>query len=347
MMTTGGENESAAAPMVSVIVPSYNHARFLRERMESIFAQTFTDYEVILLDDCSTDGSAEILREYAGRPQVRCLLVNETNSASTFKQWAKGLALAKGKYIWIAETDDVAAPHFLAKLVVMMEEDLGCVLAYCRTANIDEDGQPITVFRYYPEEMDPVRWTRPFRNEGKLEIKDYLAYRCTIPNASAALIRAEAMRSVAIPEGMRYSGDWLFYLRLLELGGLAYCESPLCRQRLHEGTTRLTGTAKKAGQRMGEILRVLSAASLPWQPCYAVGRKDHEHFLRALVIPFPSVIWRVWPTRGVSPLLKLKFTWSAIRRLAAAQLEVLRPPRKHCEGLTNHGCSAGKVRGDG
>jgi len=299
---------------------------------------------VILLDDCSTDGSVEILREYAGRPQVRCLLVNETNSGSTFKQWAKGLALAKGKYIWIAETDDVAEPGFLANLVGMMEDDPGCVLAYCRSSNIDDEGRPITAFGYYPEEMDPVRWTRPFRNEGKLEIKDYLAYRCTIPNASAALIRAEAMRSVAIPDGMRYSGDWLFYLRLLELGALSYCESPLCRQRLHEGTTRVTGTAKKAGQRMGEILQVLSMASLPWQPRYAAGRKDHEHFLRALVVPFPSVIWRMWQTPGVSLPLKLTFAWSAMKRIVVARLGEAHQPS---QGIAASECLAAKGRSDG
>jgi len=93
-------------PAVSVIVPNYNHARFLRRRVETILAQTFQDFELILLDDCSTDDSRSVLRQYSSDPRVR-LEFNEVNSGSTFKQWNKGVRLAQGKYIWIAESDFV------------------------------------------------------------------------------------------------------------------------------------------------------------------------------------------------------------------------------------------------
>ena len=100
-------------PKVSVIVPNYNHERFLRQRIDSILAQTFRDFELILLDDCSTDYSREILREYASDPHVTHAEFNEVNSGSTFKQWNKGVRLAQGKYVWIAESDDYANPHFI------------------------------------------------------------------------------------------------------------------------------------------------------------------------------------------------------------------------------------------
>ena len=84
-------------PQVSVIVPNYNHALFLRQRLDSIFNQNFQDFEVIILDDCSTDNSKEIIEEYRNRPQVSHIVYNDTNSGSPFKQWAKGCDVARGE----------------------------------------------------------------------------------------------------------------------------------------------------------------------------------------------------------------------------------------------------------
>ena len=97
-------------PRVSVIVPSYNHARFLRQRIESILGQSFRDFELILLDDCSTDDSVSILREYESHARLSALVVNAQNSGSPMAQWKRGLDLAAGELIWIAESDDWAEP---------------------------------------------------------------------------------------------------------------------------------------------------------------------------------------------------------------------------------------------
>ncbi len=85
-------------PLVSIIIPNFNHSRFLRERLESVFNQTFEDFEVILLDDASTDSSVEILEEYAKDPRVSHLVVNKENSGSPFRQWQRGIELSQGKY---------------------------------------------------------------------------------------------------------------------------------------------------------------------------------------------------------------------------------------------------------
>src|SRR5580704_3035040 len=107
-------------PTISVIVPNYNHARFLPKRIESIIHQTFQDFELILLDDCSSDDSRSILAQYAGDPRVR-IEFNRENSGSTFKQWNRGVRLAQGKYVWIAESDDYADPQLLERLVAILE----------------------------------------------------------------------------------------------------------------------------------------------------------------------------------------------------------------------------------
>ena len=89
---------------VSVIMPNYNHAPYLKERMDSILWQDYPDLEVILLDDASTDNSVSILNEYTNHPRVKTLVVNDTNSGNPFLQWQRGLQEATGEYVWIAES---------------------------------------------------------------------------------------------------------------------------------------------------------------------------------------------------------------------------------------------------
>jgi glycosyltransferase involved in cell wall biosynthesis len=81
---------------VSVILPNYNHAVFLQKRIDSIFNQSFTDFELIILYDFSTDNSKEIIEQYREHPHVSHIVYNTENSGSTFKQWGKGIELAKG-----------------------------------------------------------------------------------------------------------------------------------------------------------------------------------------------------------------------------------------------------------
>src|ERR1700735_1956185 len=125
-------------PQVSVIVPNYNHARFLQKRIESVLRQTFQDFDLILLDDSSTDDSRSILSSYARDPRVT-IEFNEANSGSTFRQWNKGVRLARGKYVWIAESDDYADERFLERLTAVLEGDAKIAFAYCRSWSVSAD----------------------------------------------------------------------------------------------------------------------------------------------------------------------------------------------------------------
>src|SRR5262245_4202511 len=99
-------------PKVSVIIHNYNHCRYLGQRIDSVLNQAFGDFELLILDDASTDASHEVLARYYAKPRVR-IVVNTRNSGSAFPQWNRGIGLAKGDYIWIAESDDDADSHFL------------------------------------------------------------------------------------------------------------------------------------------------------------------------------------------------------------------------------------------
>jgi len=78
-------------PLVSIIIPNYNHARYLEQRLDSVFNQTYQNFEVIILDDCSTDNSLEIIEKYKDNPHLSLVVVNETNSGSSYKQWDNGI----------------------------------------------------------------------------------------------------------------------------------------------------------------------------------------------------------------------------------------------------------------
>ena len=118
-------------PEISVIVPNYNHARFLRQRIDSILNQTYQDFELILLDDCSTDNSRGVLESYSDNPHVTHIVYNERNSGSAFMQWDKGIQLSQGNWIWIAESDDWAEPDFLKRMASVVAEHPSCGLVYC------------------------------------------------------------------------------------------------------------------------------------------------------------------------------------------------------------------------
>ena len=83
--------------IVSIIIPNYNHALYLKQRIDSVLNQTFQDFELLILDDCSTDNSREIIERYRGNPKITQIIYNEKNSGGVFNQWIKGIEKAKGE----------------------------------------------------------------------------------------------------------------------------------------------------------------------------------------------------------------------------------------------------------
>lgn len=224
-------------PEVSIIVPNYNHGRFLEERLESVFSQTFQDFEVILLDDCSTDNSMEILRKYAAHSKVKGLYINESNSGSPFKQWFKGISLAKGKYIWIAESDDIADKDFLAALVPALEANSRLALAYCQSKIINENSAVIGEYSNYSCSC-PERWESDFTNSGMSEISSFLLRINTIPNACAVLVRKSVLDNITPPANQNTMGDWYIWITILSRGDLFYTAKPLNYFRQSSQSTR-------------------------------------------------------------------------------------------------------------
>ena len=239
-------------PAVSVIVPNYNHARFLRRRLDTIFNQSFRDFEVILLDDNSTDSSRSILSEYALRPQVR-LDFNNVNSGSTFRQWNKGVGLARGKYVWIAESDDYADARLLERLVPLLDSDPAISLAYCRSRFVTADDQVGTFVDCYL--ADPDRWASDFCQNGKEACCRYFLPANPIANASAVLFRKEVYEQIGgADQNLRLCGDWKLWAEMALKGKIAYICEPLNYFRLQGSSVR--STSGRAATDVKEYLAV-------------------------------------------------------------------------------------------
>ncbi|MDX8396286.1 MAG: glycosyltransferase family 2 protein [Mariprofundaceae bacterium] len=227
--------KSSKNPRVSVVIPNYNYEIFLDERINSILNQSFDDYEIIFLDDASTDGSVEMVRNIFGE-KIKEIVVNKQNSGSPFVQWNRGVRMAKGEFVWIAEADDTCTPNFLERMVQAMDKSSSIGLAYCNTTPIDVAGAVINegFFNQYVSDLDPSRWHSDFSAEGINEVKDYLSKKNPITNVSGVLFRRDAfMQAGYAPEDMRMCGDWLAYCKVLHVSDVAFVASPMNFHRQH------------------------------------------------------------------------------------------------------------------
>jgi len=192
--------------MVSVIIPNYNHAPYLKRRIDSVLNQTYQDVEVILLDDSSTDNSKEILLSYQRHPKVSQIVINKQNCGNTFVQWNRGFELAKGDFIWIAESDDWCETTLLENLVKPLINNDEIVLSNCQSMLISEEGKIVyqTTNKKYEEVLKGVDF-----------VVERMFGDTVIVNAGMAVFR----KSVLVKIENRYinmhsAGDWMFWVEI-------------------------------------------------------------------------------------------------------------------------------------
>lgn len=242
-------------PAVSVIVPNYNHARFLKQRIDSILNQTFQDFELILLDDASTDDSRSILSSYASDSHTRAVEHNDKNSGSTFKQWNKGVHLAQGEYVWIAESDDYADPRFLERLVSGLQDEPRAAFVYCRSWRADQGNGLDGYSEDHLAKFHPHLWTTDFVLDGREACRDYFIRVNPVPNASAVLFRRHIFHEIGgADESLRLCGDWKLWAAMALTGRFAYVSEPLNYFRFHDRSVRTQGISEHLN--VTESLRV-------------------------------------------------------------------------------------------
>jgi GT2 family glycosyltransferase len=244
---------------VSAIVPSYNHAQYLDERIGSILRQRVLPSEIIALDDASTDDSVAVLERWQRLSAIPFRLIrNERNTGSTFAQWAKGVALARSTLVWIAESDDTSLPHFLERMLPYFADDR-LVMAYAESRVIGEQGQWLAdSYRFYTDSISSRKWLTAYVEDGETEIDQALAIKNTIANASAVVFRRAVLaRHLHTIEPFRYCGDWWAYIQCLQEGRIAYHPEALNSHR--RGASSVTHVGVSSPVPLAEALRIESA----------------------------------------------------------------------------------------
>jgi glycosyltransferase involved in cell wall biosynthesis len=235
-----------AQPRISVIIPNYNYARYLPHRIATILAQELPVWEIVFLDDASTDNSLEVAERLLQDCGINYRIVsNKKNSGSVFVQWMKGVKLARGDIVWIAEADDWASARF-TKVAGAAFQDPEVVLSYTQSNQVTEDSTFLaTHYLDYVADINRERWRRPFVNDGKAELDEGFSVKNTIPNVSGVLMRRDALAatlSAHFPEirAYRVAGDWCVYAHIAALGKIAFDPRPLNYHRRHVGSVTVS-----------------------------------------------------------------------------------------------------------
>ncbi|SCX19581.1 Methyltransferase domain-containing protein [Nitrosomonas eutropha] len=230
---------------VSVVVPNYNYAHYLPERLNSILRQDYPIFEILFLDDHSTDESLKIADEILSAQFIDYRIVsNIENSGSVFRQWKKGVDLARGTHIWIAEADDTCSENFLNEVRKGFYTP-GVVMSYCESQQIDEQGHLLANnYLAYVSDIDAQRWLSPFVMEGNKAAHSF-CIKNVIPNVSAVLFKADSLRAILDQYiehilSYRVAGDWMVYVLLLKQGSIAFTPIPANSHRRHQNSVTLS-----------------------------------------------------------------------------------------------------------
>lgn len=224
-------------PEVSIVFTSYNHKEYLCQALDSLLAQTFTNFELIIIDDCSTDDSQVVLSEYAQKDSRIRLTLNKKNSGSYVHSTNQGAALCTAPYIIFAQCDDWAESTQLEKLVNAIEHyDVGVVFS-CSNL-VDENGQLLGV-DYDVRERS---FRKVFNKDGVLSREDarhFFFNSCIIPNLSAALFKRSLYTELGgLSKNYKVLADWDFWLRATTICDFFYIREPLNNFRQHRTTIR-------------------------------------------------------------------------------------------------------------
>lgn len=221
---------------ISVIVPNYNYGKYLYQRIYSILNQNYKIYELLILDDCSTDNSCEIIDEIVNNCEKYMnikKIYNKKNSGRAFTQWENGFNNATGDYVWIAEADDYCTSKFLSKIARNIKSDT--IISYSNTAFIDSAGN--LILKSIVPEIDVMRtghWRKSYINDGIDEFNKYTFLNCTIANVSSTLIKnGNYKKEFELAKKYYQAGDWIFYAQLLHKGNVSYYNKPLNFYRVH------------------------------------------------------------------------------------------------------------------
>jgi glycosyltransferase involved in cell wall biosynthesis len=210
------------SPRVSFILPCYNHGHFLAECVNSILKQSFGDFEVLIMDDCSPDDTPAIARSF-GDPRV--IHVRNEQNLGHLANYNKGIGLAKGTYIWLINVDDfLQSPQVLEKFVAVMEKVPTAAYVFCRAFSV-RGGVEVA-----PHAIHGTT-DRVYSSD---EFLEHIVVRNTISTPAVMVRRSSYDRVGRFEPDLPYSGDWFQWCRHAFHGEVAYLAEPMVCYRVHD-----------------------------------------------------------------------------------------------------------------
>jgi glycosyltransferase involved in cell wall biosynthesis len=245
------------AVLVSVVMASYNHNRFLRENLDSVVAQSHRELEVVVVDDGSTDDSLATLRDYASRHGERFRVFTHPGAANRgiYASLNRAIAEARGAYIAVQGSDDVWLPGKLERQLAVFEADRGVGAVYAQAYLVDESGRPLGA------DGQPQIYGR-----AAPDLVATLLQHNVVP-AMTLMYRRDVMPGPPFAEDLLYA-DWELNLRLALQTRLACVEEPLVLYRRHQGAVTHTAALVRDGvaHRLAWLRRALDSPGIRRRP---------------------------------------------------------------------------------
>lgn len=224
----------SSEPLVSIIMPAFNAEAYIRTAVESVLAQTYEHWELLVVDDGSTDGTARIVEDFR---DSRIVLIRKTNGGVSSARNV-GLNNAKGSFIAFLDSDDIWLSQKLAQQVSFMLERPETAISHTLYASINEAGKPILNRQLYPFQIVDAK--------ERLLVFNYIA-------TLTVMLRADIISAIdGFDESLMGPEDWDCWLRVCNLGELGLIELDLARYREHSG-----GISKRVDRQLANEYRVL------------------------------------------------------------------------------------------
>jgi glycosyltransferase involved in cell wall biosynthesis len=239
MNTTTEDPTAHIRTDISVVIPSYNHARFIVDAIESVINQSYRHWELILVDDGSTDSTREILdQRYRDHQQIR--LVYQANHGA-HHALNQGIALAKGRYISILNSDDLYHPDRLQTLLNHCDSHV-CGLAFTPLTPVNAEGAPVSITDHPLCQL----YAKLMAIYDQRGAKEALLSGNFAVTSSNFFIRTELVQQLGGFRNKRYNHDWDLMARVLHQGHEIQCvgQQSLLSYRIHQGNTISQNTLK-------------------------------------------------------------------------------------------------------
>ena len=242
-------------PLVSIVLAAYNGERYIRQQLDSIIEQSYKPIEILVIDDCSTDNTPAILKEFATHNENVKVVKNETNLGYV-KNFEKGMLLAKGDYIAPCDQDDVWNPE---KISILMRERSEYPIIYCNSELIDEDGN------FMDKKLSDIKRLDDFN--------DPLNYTIGGSAPGHAMIVRKSVVLAATPLPLFVPHDyWIAFVATFS-GPLKFLDTPLVFYRQHGtnvfGAIKVTGKKRSEKSKEDNYLAARERIKLLYEKCPA------------------------------------------------------------------------------